>query len=70
MTREEKQQQINAKYDNQIKSFQNIINQTQKDLDDLLIIKENNINEVNAYYDALETKISIDAVILKGEPVI
>lgn len=70
MTRDEQLIEIDNKYSQEISDIQASINQSQIELSNLIGSKQELINSVNEYHDALETKQRVDVIVAKGEPVI
>ena len=70
MAREQQLKDIDTKYAQQMNDLQDTINQAQADLNSVIGQKQLLINEVNEYYDALDTKQRVDVIVSKGAPVI
>lgn len=70
MAREQQLKDIDTKYAQQMNDLQDAINQAQVELNGIIGQKQILINEVNEYYDAIDTKQRVDVIVAKGAPVI
>lgn len=68
MTREQSIQELDLKYSPLLSQLQDAVGVAQSNLSQAQAVRNELYRQINEYYDALDSKVLIDAVIAKGVP--
>lgn len=70
MTRKEKMDALEAKYVPKFKVHTDKIDIASTNLNDDRAARQIRLDAINSYYDALDAKVKVDAIVNLGEPII